>query len=99
MTGAERLQRRLRAQAEHHLRVAAMDELRGRHPEGTVEPERDRGGAFWRLAFVPAYRRVPWEAKQRAMKALRMTAESNGWTAPDRRPREPWRPPPAQREP
>jgi hypothetical protein len=96
MSGAERLQRRLRAQAEHHLRLAAMEELRADHP-GTTPPGHERSGAFWRLAFIPAYRKVPWETKQRAMKALGMTAESHGWKAPDRRPREPWRPPPVQR--
>ena len=32
------------------------------------------------------------ELKRRAMDALRMTAR--GWQPPDRRPREPWRPPP-----
>jgi hypothetical protein len=42
---------------------------------------------------VPLYRRMPWEAKVKAMHALRMTAESNGWTRPARRPGEPWRPP------
>jgi hypothetical protein len=46
--------------------------------------------------FVPLYRRVPWEVKRRAMRALRMTAEGNGWTPPARAPGEPWRPPPPQ---
>jgi hypothetical protein len=96
MTAAERMQRRLRAQAEHHLRVAAMKDLRARHPEGTAAPDHGRGGAFWRVVFVPAYRRLPWETKQRAMKALRMTADNHGWKAPERRPGEPWRPPPVQ---
>jgi hypothetical protein len=93
MTAAQDLQRRLRAQAEHHLRVAAMEQLRREHPEGTVAPGHGAGGAFWRLVFVPVYRRLPWEAKRRAMRALRMTAESSGWTPPARRPGEPWRPP------
>jgi phage baseplate assembly protein W len=97
VSAAQDLQRRLRAQAEHHLRVAAMEQLRREHPQGTVAPRRDGGGAFWRLVFVPVYRRLPWEAKQRAMRALRMTADSSGWTPPARRPGEPWRPP--RREP
>jgi hypothetical protein len=84
---------RLREQAEHHLRVAAMEDLRRRHPQATTAPHRPRGAYFWRLVFVPLYRRVPWEAKQKAMRALRMTAESNGWTPPPRAPAEPWRPP------
>jgi hypothetical protein len=89
---------RLREQAEHHLRVAAMEDLRHRHPQATTTPHRARGGYFWRFVFVPLYRRVPWEVKEKAMRALRMTAESNGWTRPARRPGEPWRPPrPPQR--
>jgi hypothetical protein len=96
MTAAERMQRRLRAQAEHHLRVAAMKDLRARHPEGTAAPDHGRGGALWRVLFVPAYRRVPWEVKQKAMRSLGMTAESHGWTPPSRTPGEPWRPPPVQ---
>jgi len=92
MTAASGLQRRLRSQAEHHLRVAAMEQLRREHPGATAAPGH-AGGAFWRLVFVPVYRRLPWETKQRAMRALRMTAEGHGWTPPARRPGEPWRPP------
>jgi hypothetical protein len=84
---------RLREQAEHHLRIAAMDDLRRAHPDTTTQPYRARGDWFWRLVFVPLYRRVPWETKQRAMRALRMTAETNGWTPPSRQPGQPWRPP------
>ena len=85
---------RLREQAEHHLRIAAMEDLRRRHPQATTAPHRPHGGYFWRLVFVPLYRRVPWEATQKARRALRMPAESNGWTAPAREPGTPWRPPP-----
>ena len=85
---------RLREQAVHHLRVAAMEDLRRRHPQATTAPHRARGAWFWRFVFVPLYRRMPWEAKVKAMHALRMTAESNGWTLPARAPGEPWRPPP-----
>jgi hypothetical protein len=84
---------RLRERAEHHLRVAAMEDLRRRHPQATTAPHTPSGGYFWRLVFVPLYRRVPWEAKVKAMHTLRMTAESNGWTPPARMPGEPWRPP------
>jgi hypothetical protein len=84
---------RLRAHGEHHLRVAAMEELRARHPAGTTAPYHERGALFWRYVFLPLYRRIPWPLKQRAMHALRMTAEHNGWTPPPRRPAEPWRPP------
>ena len=86
-------QQRLREQAEQHLRIAAMEDLRRRHPQATTAPYRPRGAYFWRFVFVPLYRRVPWEAKEKAMRALRMTAESSGWTPPPRRPGEPWRPP------
>ena len=86
-------QQRLREQAEQHLRIAAMEDLRRRHPQATTAPHRPRGAYFWRFVFVPLYRRVPWEAKEKAMRALRMTAESSGWTPPPRRPGEPWRPP------
>ena len=44
---------RLREQAEHHLRVAAMEELRSRHPGGMKPAYKERGALFWRLVFVP----------------------------------------------
>jgi hypothetical protein len=82
--------RNLRERSEHHLRLAVLREL-GRDEPSTVEPYRSEGGAFWRLLFVPVYRRLPWRVKERAMGALGMTAK--GWQAPARRPGEPWRPP------
>jgi hypothetical protein len=94
MSGAPtRLKQRLRDRAEHHLRLAAMEDMRRRHPGGTAEPYHEPGGLLWRRVFVPLYRRLPWAVKQRAMHALRMTAERSGWTAPSRRAGEPWRPP------
>ena len=87
------LKHRLRERAEHHLRVAAMAELRQRYPDGTTRAYQERGAWFWRRVFVPLYRSIPWTVKERAMHALRMTAESSGWTPPPRRPSEPWRPP------
>ena len=57
----------------------------------TVKAYRGREGAFWRLVFVPIYRRVPWTTKKRAMDVLKMTA--SGWTPPRREPGVPWRPP------
>jgi hypothetical protein len=93
VTGIAGAQQRLRERAEHHLRLAAMDDLRARHPRATTPPHRPGGAWFWRLVFVPLYRRVPWELKRRAMRALRMTAETHGWTPPARRPGQPWRPP------
>ena len=82
--------RNLRKRSEYHLRLAVLREL-GRGQPSTVEPYRPQGGLFWRLVFVPVYRRLPWSAKERAMNALGMTAK--GWQAPARRPGEPWRPP------
>ena len=58
---------------------------------GTVKPYPGRDGVLWRALFVPLYRRIPWTVKRRAMDTLKMTA--NGWTPPERRPSEPWRPP------
>jgi hypothetical protein len=72
-----------------------MEELQRSHPTGTKPAYDEPGALFWRRVFVPAYRRIPWTVKQRAMHALRMTAESSGWTPPPREPSEPWRPPPA----
>ena len=82
--------RNLRKRSEYHLRLAVLREL-GRDEPSTVEPYRPPGGMFWRMVFVPVYRRLPWSAKERAMNALGMTAK--GWQAPTRRPGEPWRPP------
>jgi len=84
------MRRRLRERSEHFLMQAAVRDL-GSGVPGTVKPYRSRGGWLWRLVFVPVYRRVPWAAKARAMKVLRMT--SPGWRPPARRPGEPWRPP------
>ena len=94
MSAAAELKRRLRDRSEHYLMRAAVRDLGAGQP-GTVAPYRDRGGVLWRLLFVPLYRRVPWPLKRRAMDALRMTAR--GWQPPERRPREPWRPPPQDR--
>jgi hypothetical protein len=88
------LKLRLRDKAEHHLRVAAMERLRGDAPS-TVAPYRERGGRFWQAVFVPLYQRVPWTYKRRAMDAAKMTAR--GWTPPAREPGEPWRPPATRR--
>jgi hypothetical protein len=90
MTALDRLKQRLRERSEHYLLQAAMRDV-GTGTPGTVAPFDDRGGLLWRRLFVPLYRRLPWEVKRRAMETLRMTA--TGWTPPDRRPREPWRPP------
>lgn len=83
--------RNLRARSEAALRRAVLSEL-GRGQPSTVEPYRPKGDLFWRVFFVPVYRRIPWAAKERAMSALGMTAK--GWKAPERKPGEPWRPPP-----
>jgi hypothetical protein len=93
VSGLIEVKQRLRAHAEHHLRVAAMEDLRGRYPGGTAAPYREHGGLLWRYAFVPLYRRLPWDLKERAMHLLGMTAERSGWTPPERRPSEPWVPP------
>jgi hypothetical protein len=91
MSSLDRMKRRLREQSEHHLMLAATRRL-GSGAPGTVTPYKDRSGRLWRWLFVPVYRRVPWALKRRAMQALRMTA--SGWRPPERRPHEPWRPPP-----
>jgi hypothetical protein len=88
--------RHLRERAEHHLTLAAMDDLRARYPQAATEPYRQRRAFFWRRVFVPLYRRVPWAVKARAMHTLRMTADGSGWTPPPREPGEPWRPPPGR---
>ena len=85
--------RRLRDRSEHYLLLDSTRRL-GKGAPGTVKPHRGREGLLWRLLFVPLYRRVPWEVKRRAMESLRMTA--SGWTPPERRPGEPWRPPPRE---
>ena len=96
MSSISEVKRNLRERSEKHLRFAVLSEI-GRDEPSTVEPYRPEGGRFWRMLFVPLYRRVPWSAKERAMGALGMTAK--GWKAPSRRPGEPWRPPPAAVQP
>lgn len=90
MSSLSDAKRNLRERAEGALRRAVLSEL-GRDQPGTVEPYRPKDDRFWRVVFVPVYRRIPWSAKERAMHALGMTAK--GWTPPARKPGEPWRPP------
>ena len=92
MSGLSDVKRNLRERSEGALRRAVLSEL-GRGQPSTVEPYKPKGDRFWRMLFVPLYRRIPWSAKERAMGALGMTAK--GWQPPARRPGEPWRPPTA----
>ncbi|MET0817776.1 MAG: hypothetical protein ABWZ67_09480 [Solirubrobacteraceae bacterium] len=91
MSRLARIKRGLRERSEHYLMLDAARRL-GSGVPGTVSPYKAREGLLWRRLFVPLYRRVPWTLKRRAMESLRMTARD--WTPPERRPREPWRPPP-----
>jgi hypothetical protein len=91
MSGLLALKQRLRRRSEYFLRLAVLRDLGVGQP-ATTAPHPVRGGLFWRMVFVPIYRRVPWPIKHRAMRALGMTA--TGWQPPPRRPAEPWRPPP-----
>jgi hypothetical protein len=86
------LKQALRQRSEQQLRYAVLRDL-GHGQPSTVAPYKPSGGWFWRLLFVPVYRRIPWKAKERAMALLGMTA--TGWQPPARRPGEPWRPPAA----
>ncbi|MEA2299045.1 MAG: hypothetical protein QOF77_1981 [Solirubrobacteraceae bacterium] len=95
MTSLSQVRRNLRRRSEEHLRLAVLSEL-GRGQPSTVEPYKPEGGRLWSALFVPLYRRVPWSAKKKVMGALGMTAQ--GWEAPERRPGEPWRPPPGLAE-
>ena len=90
MSGLSDAKRKLRKRSEEHLRLVVLSEI-GRDQPSTVEPYKGKGGRLWSSLFVPVYRRVPWAAKERAMGALKMTAQ--GWKAPERTPGEPWRPP------
>jgi len=76
--GVSRAQQRLREQAELHLRLAAMDDLRRDHPGATSAPHRPSGGAFWRYVFVPVYRRLPWATKERAMRVACSSSVPSG---------------------
>jgi hypothetical protein len=82
--------RRLREQSEHYLLLDAAERL-GKGVPSTYKPYHGSDGRFWRLFFVPLYRRVPWAFKRRAMDTLKMTA--TGWTPPSREPGQPWKPP------
>jgi hypothetical protein len=88
--------RRLRARSEHVLRMAAMEDVARRYPRRTVPSALANEGPFWRLVFVPLYRRVPWELKRDAMGKLKMTAQ--GWPEQPRQFGEPWRPPAPPRD-
>jgi hypothetical protein len=86
-----RLKQRLRERSEYVLRLAAMEDVGGRHPGRISKSALPREGAFWRYVFVPLYRRVPWSFKRKAMRALKMTAQN--WPEDARRFGQPWRPP------
>jgi hypothetical protein len=91
VTVAERKQR-LRERSEYALRLAAMEDVGRRYPGSVSKSALPRETAFVRHVFVPLYRRVPWSFKHRAMRVLKMTAQS--WPEDARRFREPWCPPP-----
>ena len=57
------LKRRLRERSEHYLLHDAAERL-GKGAPATVEPYHGSEGRFWRLFFVPLYRRVPWGFKR-----------------------------------
>ncbi len=84
------LKQRLRERSEHYLLLDATERL-GKGAPSTVAPYRGPEGRFWRLVFVPLFRRLPWTVKRQAMDTLKMTA--SGWTPPPREPGQPWRPP------
>jgi hypothetical protein len=89
------LKHRLRARSEYALRLAAMEDVARRYPGRTARSALPPVGLFWRYVFVPLFRRVPWSFKQRAMRALKMTAQN--WREDARRFGEPWQPPSALR--
>jgi len=82
--------RALRSRSEYALRLAAMRRLARRYPQRATRSALPEPGRMWSWVFVPLYRSVPWQARRRAMRALRMTAR--GWPEAPRRFREPWRP-------
>lgn len=90
MTALVRMKQRLRARSEAHLMLAVQRDL-GKGQPGATEPYAPKGGRFWRYAFVPVYRRVPWTVKEQATRAAGMT--STGWKQSPREPGTPWRPP------
>ena len=87
------LKHRLRARSEYALRLAAMEDVARRYPGRTAPSALPQVGLFWRYVFEPLFRRVPWSFKQKAMRALKMTAQN--WREDARQFGEPWRPPPA----
>ena len=97
MTALDERKRRLREHSEYALRLAAMDDVGRRYPGMVTKSALPRENAFWRLLFVPLYRRVSWSFKRDAMRKLKMTAQ--GWPEDARRFGDPWRPPPAQPPP
>lgn len=68
-----------------------MEDVGRRYPDRVSKSALPQEAAFLRYVFVPLYRRVPWTFKHKAMRALKMTAQS--WPEDARRFREPWRPP------
>jgi hypothetical protein len=83
--------RQFREIAERHLMLDAMQQVGARYPGAQTRAPALRSNWFWSRLFVPVYRRVPWELKQRAMQMTGMTA--SGWTPPPRQPGQPWQPP------
>jgi hypothetical protein len=90
-----RRKQHLREVSERHLMVDAMRRVALQYPSITVATSAIPSSWFWSRLFVPVYRRVPWELRQRTIQLTGMSA--SGWTPPDRRPGEPWRAPDAGR--
>ena len=82
-----RHERAVRRQAQPARALGVAPAPRGAAASwGATSPRRSsrtspKGGRFWRMLFVPVYRRVPWTREGEAMGALGMTAK--GWKAPD----------------
>lgn len=69
----------LRRNAELALVADAQEQLarKYRGPRTTGAPA-EHPDYFWRAIFVPVYRRLPWQVRQRIMRA--MPGSHRGWS-------------------
>ncbi|HEY6378544.1 MAG TPA: hypothetical protein VI316_05125 [Candidatus Dormibacteraeota bacterium] len=78
----------LRTNSERYLLEAAQRSMAAQHYGKAALPPPAPGGVFWRRAFVPVYRRLPWSLKHRIITAM-PGSHRRRWRAFDDDPRQP----------
>jgi hypothetical protein len=78
----------LRESSEHHLLLAAQTRMADKY--GTRPPPKERGAqaTFFRVLFVPIYRRLPWRLRSTVIESI-PGSHRQTWTPRERHTRSP----------